>query len=408
MIRKLISQLTDHLTKKPFTILTGARQLGKTTLLQQLHVNLIKAGEFSYYLTFEEHTILNKINEHPENIFQFARRPEETGGKRLFLLIDEVQYARDPSNFLKLLYDKYAPSLKIVATGSSAFYIDQHFKDSLAGRKQIFLLRPLDFEEFLLFKKETALQKELEIIKKRKEYISAYKEKLDALLAEYIIFGGYPAVVLAQEREEKITLLKELRSSFLKKDILESEVENEEKFYQLMSILASQIGGQVNIHELSTTLRMAEKTVDRYLFIMQKCFHIHLIKPFHKNIRKEITKMPKIYFNDTGLRNAILNRFELLSSRDDKGSLLENITYAFLLTKYEEEQVLFWRTADGNEVDFVIKENDLKGYALEVKWDDKQYNLSKYNKFISNYPEFPLTPASFEFGNSENWILKRS
>ncbi len=408
MIRTLISQLTEHLTKKPFTILTGARQLGKTTLLQQLHENLIRAGEFSYYLTFEDHTILNKINEHPENIFQFTRRPEETEGKRLFLLIDEVQYATDPSNFLKLLYDKYAPSLKIIATGSSAFYIDQNFKDSLAGRKQIFLLRPLDFEEFLLFKNETVLQKEMGIIKKRNEYISSHKEKLDALLAEYITFGGYPAVVLAKDKEEKINLLKELRSSFLKKDILESEVENEEKFYQLMSILATQLGGQVNVHELSTTLRMAEKTVDRYLFIMQKCFHIHLIKPFHKNIRKEITKMPKIYFNDTGLRNAILNRFELLSTRDDKGSLLENITYAFLLNKYEEEQVLFWRTADGNEVDFVIKENDLKGYALEIKWNDRQYNLSKYNKFILNYPEFPLSPVSFEFENPENWILKKS
>ncbi len=297
---KLLNKLTDHLAKKPFTIFTGARQFGKTTLLQQLHSDLLEAGAFAYYLSFEDGMVLQEINEHPEKIFQFTRRPEATEGKRIYILIDEVQYATNPSNFLKLLYDKYASNLKIIATSSYAFYIDQKFKDSLAGRKYFFLLPLLDFEEFLTFEKEAVIVKEMDLIKRREEYVSPYKEKIEALLAEYIVFGGYPAVVLAEGFDEKIILLKELRASFFKKYIYESNVENDHKFYQLMSLLASQTGGEVNINELATTLRIKGKIVERYLFIMHKCFHIHLVKPFYKNLRKEITKMNKVYFNDTG------------------------------------------------------------------------------------------------------------
>lgn len=134
IISKLFNQLYNHLAAKEYTIIIGARQTGKSMLLLQLYQKLISENRKAYQLTLEDPRILKAINEHPENLFNFIPQPED---KRIYVLIDEVQYAENPTNFLKLLYDKYLNKLKIIATGSSAFYIDRKFKDSLAGRKQI-------------------------------------------------------------------------------------------------------------------------------------------------------------------------------------------------------------------------------------------------------------------------------
>jgi len=136
------------------------------------------------------------------------------------------------------------------------------------------------------------------LIKSDEEYISKKYKDFELLLEEYMTYGAYPAVVLEENIEYKIMLLKEIKNSFLKKDILESAIEHEEKFYRLLTLLAAQIGNTLNVNELKNTLQLNEKTLSRYLFVLQKCFHIQLIKPFYQNLRKELTKMPKVYFND--------------------------------------------------------------------------------------------------------------
>lgn len=403
MQRKSLSKVIDHLERKEFTILIGPRQVGKTTLLKQVNEYNKKKNQISTLITFENPEILTQINIHPENIFRFVPKPTDTN--TVFLLIDEIQYAENPSNFLKYLYDTYAPNLKIVATGSSAFYIDQKFTDSLAGRKIVFQIYSLDFEEYLLFKGREDLITELKLIQKQEQYLSANYKDLDFQLLEYMQFGSYPAVVLETNPEYKLSLLKELRNSFLKKDILESDIEHEDKFYMLTTILASQIGNTINQHELASTLKLNEKTLNRYLFILQKCFHINLVKPFFQNIRKELTKMPKIYFNDLGLRNVMLNQFDMTVSRLDKGALFENLIHNILRDK-NIESVKYWRTADGNEVDFVIETSFNQGYAIEAKWNAENYKASTYKKFTENYPNLPLKLMSMEFSNPQNCILK--
>ncbi|WP_127126030.1 ATP-binding protein [Pseudoflavitalea rhizosphaerae] len=394
--------LKDHLSKPQHTILVGPRQVGKTTLVKQLSEILTKQKEINYFISFEDLTILRTIDEHPENIFNYTLLPSEIPeGKKLYIIIDEVQYANNPSNFLKLLYDKYHDSIKIIATGSSGFYIDKSFKDSLAGRKKVFEIYPLSFDEYLHFKQEDDLITELQQIRKRKTYTGLQKIKIDILFDEYIVYGGYPAVVLASNIDEKQEILKELVNSYMKKDALEAGVKEEYKFFQLARILAEQSGNQVNHHEIGNTLQMSGHTVDNYVYLLQKSFIIQLLRPMFGNLRKEITKMPKVYYNDTGLRNALLNNFNNLNQRLDKGPLLENYVYTRLRDLYTPESLRYWRTSDGSEVDFVIEQSLHKGLAYEVKYNDALYKASKYYKFMEAYPGFPLSVISKEAGKEE-------
>jgi hypothetical protein len=386
-IRKKYTELFNHIPKKEFTILIGARQIGKSTLLKQIADELISSGEIVYSINLERKNVLQELDQDPENLFKFCPLAE---GKRIIVMIDEVQYLKDASGFLKLLYDEYADRLKIVATGSSAFYIDKDFKDSLAGRKRIFQMPTLDFDEFLDFKGKPELLNDLVALQKSEKQKSVYENMFWALLDEYLNYGGYPAVVLENDFAARKELLKEIRDSYIKRDILESGVNDEEKLYRLLMVLASQSGNLLNVNELSNTLRINNSTIENYLYILQKCFHISLVRPFYNNLRKELVKMPKVYLNDLGLRNILINYFAPIEQRADKGVLLENFVFRKLLEKNEPDQLKFWRTADGNEVDFVVETSFQKGYAVEVKFQGNESKLSKYKVFTNAYPEFPL------------------
>jgi len=394
--RHLYDQLEKHLTHKNYTIITGARQVGKTSLLRQLYNSLQENNEEVMFLNLEDKELLSSLNHNAKSVFRRIRTIplkiiEGKTKKRIYLLIDEIQYLEDPTNFLKLLYDEYEYNMKIVATGSSAFYIDEKFRDSLAGRKRVFHLYPLSFNEFLIFKRKKKINKEIGYIVSEPSYISEYHIDIYALLQEYLTYGGYPAVVLENNEEEKRILLNELKNSYLRKDIIEAGVNKEAKFLMLIQILADQIGNLVNKNELGNTIGLDNKTVERYTYILEKCFHIDMVKPFYKNLRKELTKMSKVYFNDIGLRNAILGRFDRPFFRMDKGEVLENFIYNQLRIKHDQHDVKYWRTSSGNEVDFIIEESYNQGYALEVKWECDNFKLSKYKKFIQTYPNYPLT-----------------
>jgi uncharacterized protein len=386
--RKKYPIIKDHIPIKEFTILIGARQTGKSTLLKTLAEDLKKTNNSVVFLNLERKEILLDLNQSPENIFKYCPLVE---GEKIIVLIDEVQYLEDPTNFLKLLYDEYADRLKIIATGSSAFYIDRHFKDSLAGRKKIFELQTLDFEEFLDFKNQTELVVELQNLQKNGAEKSIYESQFYAQLDEYMNYGGYPAVVLETNIQNKIERLKEIRDSFVKRDILEAGITDDDKFYRLMIVLASQIGNLFNVNELSKTLKITNITVEKYMYVLQKCFHIELMKPFYQNIRKELVKMPKVYFEDLGLRNVLINYFAPIEQRADKGALLENYVYRKLTETNAKSEMKFWRTSDGAEVDFVLENSFEKGQSIEVKYNESDAKISKYKKFTEAYPNYPLT-----------------
>lgn len=257
--------------------------------------------------------------------------------------------------------------------------MDDKFSDSLAGRKRIFQLQTLSFEEWLLFKDFKDISRELELIRQRENYISSiYREILD-MFNKYLVFGGYPEVVLENNRDEKINLLKEIRDSFLKRDIDESGISDPDKFYNLLVLLAGQTGNLINRNELANTIGVDNKTIDKYLYVLQNCFYIDLVKPFYSNLRKELTKMPKVLFKDPGLRNIALNRF-----------------FDFR----------YWRTTDKKEVDFIVTTSFREGHAYQVKMNCRIGKTTSEKKFIEFYPNFPLEIISYDIDPGCKWILK--
>ncbi|MFN8255382.1 MAG: ATP-binding protein [Bacteroidales bacterium] len=402
--RKLYHKIVSQINDKEFVIIAGARQTGKTTILKQL-AGYFEDQQIKYSdLTLEDFSILTKLNEHPENIFSFVPKPQKN--EKLFVLIDEIQYLKDPTNFLKLLYDKYSPDLKIIATGSSAFYIDLKFKDSLAGRKQLYELGTLDFEEFLLFKTgDNKLELELNEIRTNSGYISARRREIQGYFTEYLTFGSYPSVVLASTAEKKTTILRELLNSYVKRDISEANIQYPDKFFYLMQILAEQTGNLLNVNELSQTLGLSVTSINAYILILQKCFHIRLLKPFYRNLRKELTKMPKIYFSDSGLRNILLNQFFQVDQRFDKGALLENYLFLRLTRLYSADNLRYWRTTNQKEIDFIVLHGLDNGFAIECKFQAVNFDIEQYKQFLEAYPKFPLHCRSYYSEKNEEWVL---
>ncbi len=389
--RTLWPALKEDLDKPHITLIVGARQTGKTTLLQQCKSYLTDTKITVYFFSLEDPFILKELDHHPEGLFKFI--PKD---KPATVLIDEIQYLKDPTNFLKYIFDLYKTTVKLVVTGSSAFYIDKVFKDSLAGRKRIFYCYTYNFTEFLESKSRHDL---IEVIRQNTGHLPQsksqipYSARLDLapLLLEYVSFGGYPAVVHAESDSEKKEHLKELYFSFLKKDFLESRVRYEEKAYALISILAEQAGGLVNTLELANTLSVSHDTVKHYLYVLEKSFIITRVSPFFGNLRKELTKMPKYYFNDLGFRHCVVKNFDLLENRLDKGVILENLFFKLCLSK-KCESIKFWRTQSKHEVDFIL--NDAVAY--EIKFNEHQFSKAKYREFNTEYPHIPLQPMVYQ------------
>lgn len=395
--RKLFIDLSNHLPKKEFTILTGARQTGKSTLLRDLEKECKNANIPTVFINLENKELLNNLDANPLNVLSYLGETAQ----RTVIFIDEIQYLSDPSNFLKLLFDDCQERIKIVASGSSAFYLDDKFKDSLAGRKRIFQLLTCDFEDFLLLQGKDELWDEVLNIKKNPSYKSLRIDQLKVEWERYMVYGGYPRVVTEPDLGEKKEILREIRDSFVKRDILESGVKNELVFYQLLKILAGQAGQLINVNELGNTLRVRPETIQSYLHILQICFHAALVKPFFANVRKELVKMPKAYLLDTGLRNSLINNFQEVSSRPDRGDLWEQAFFRLLADRYPIDELRFWRTADGKEVDFVLPEAE-NPIAYEVKFDKKLIKEAKYQLFRTSYEsiEFQfqyLSPWSEDF-----------
>lgn len=385
MRRNLFGPLAAHLEKKEFTILTGARQTGKSTLLKQLEAHCRDLKKETVFLNLENKDIQTVLDENPLNLLTYL--PNAEG--RVIVFLDEIQYLKDPSNLLKLLYGEHADRVKIVATGSSAFYIDDHFRDSLAGRKRVFQLLTCSFDEYLRLNGKDDLLNEYQRILSNKQAKSTQLGYLRQEAQSYFLYGGYPAVITESDREEKVEKLKEIRDSFVKRDILESGVQNETAFFHLFRLLAAKSSSQVNVHEFSLTLRITNETVNTYLHILRKCFHLTLVKPFFRNLRKELTKMPKGFLLDFGLRNSLLNNFQPITERVDKGEAWETIFFRALVDKYGWDAIYYWRTADGNEVDFILPEIETP-FAVEAKYDEAAIKSSKYKKFKETYPEIPL------------------
>jgi len=326
-----------------------------------LQEQLESTGEQIYYIDLEDSRFVSTLNKGVEEFIAYLaeqgfdlsafRKP----GKKLYVLIDEIQYLAAPSSFLKLLADHHR-YLKIIVSGSSSFEMKSKFKDSLVGRTVNFEIYPLSFREFLLFRNIPFVQAD--------KYTGKTTAELKTLFAEFAIYGGYPEIVLTPEVGMKERYLQQIIDTYIRKDIRDlAEIKDVNKFYRLLEILASQSGNLLNVSELCVTCSLSRETVERYLFLLEQTYILRLVRPYSRNLRSELTKTPKIFFYDTGLMQMLwLKQFQ----KEILGSVFETSIFAELIKGHGVDNVYYWRTQDKKEVDFVLRSGE-KIIPIETK-----------------------------------------
>lgn len=387
--RKLFSQIVKFLDDKVIIAIHGARQVGKTSLLQFLMEQKIKkiAPEQNIlYLDLEDFVLLDICNKGADEAVRYLKSRGADFSRKVFFLIDEIQYLDNPTSFLKLFHDRYAPGVKLIVSGSSSFDIKRKFKETLVGRIIDFELFTLDFEEFLDFKD------------KRYDLTSDVRpaaRELRSLYEEYVLFGGYPAIVLESAVEKKEILLKQIINTYVKKDIRDmAAIRNVAKFNDLLHLLAAQSGSLLNTAELSNSLGLSKQTIDEYLFILESTYVLRRVRPFHRNVRSELTKMPKVFFEDTGMLNILANK---TFSRVMSGSLLENSVYGLFRRALPIEQIYFWRLVKGREVDFILEFPRQNAYVpVEVKTSYHAKQMKALQAFAGVYKSPEIFLCSFD------------
>lgn len=369
--RSLLATIIRFLDGPEVVVLTGMRQVGKTSIVR-LALNSLPTGTQSFYLDLEDMNLLEICNKGADALVGYLKLLGADFSLKAVVAIDEIQYLANPSNLLKLLHDHH-PQIKLLVSGSSSLEIRSKFSDSLAGRKALFELDTLSFKEFLLFRDQKAMQVKENagtlsdiITNGINEYATLASSILGPHLSDYLTWGGFPGVTLHAEAERKLSLLRDIHTSYVRKDIKDiAKIEDIMGYNRLLQLLAGQCGNLVNINELSATVGLSINTVKKYLFLMEQTYAMTLLRPWHSNQRKELTKMPKAYFNDIGLRNIV--RGAITASYLPDGAQIENFVFCELKKRYiPNENLFFWRTAGGAEVDFVIIQ-DGKPLPLEVK-----------------------------------------
>jgi len=374
--RTVIDEINKYLHTDDVVVVHGARQVGKTCLLYYLEDQLKKQGEITHFIDLEDSRYVRILDSGVEEFINHLKEEGVLSNKKkrkVFVLIDEIQYLSNPSSFLKLIADHHK-NLKLIVSGSSSFAVKTKFKDSLVGRTVNFEIFNLSFKEFLLFKNYPFVEGKVYTQKKIEELKSKFKE--------YILYGGYPKIVLTPEVDKKEKYLQQIIDTYVKKDIRDlANVKDIDKFNKLIETLASQSGQILNIAELSNTTMIAKQTIEKYLFILENTYIIKLVKPFSKNIRSELFKLPKIYFYDTGLMQMLWLKG---LQKEIIGSVFETGVFAELVKKYTQNTVFYWRTKDKREIDFILKiKNSI--LPIEVKINFEQFNPSAIKYFNRHY-----------------------
>ncbi|MBS3763383.1 MAG: ATP-binding protein [Planctomycetes bacterium] len=354
--RDIENNVRASLFKGRAIIIYGARQVGKTTLLHMLRDNL---SEKSLFLNCDEPDIPPLLTDATSTELR-----ELTGGYKI-VFIDEAQRVKNIGITLKLFTDEI-PEIQVIASGSSSLELSNEIVEPLTGRKYQFQLYPFSLSE----------------LSRRSN-----KMELKRLLEHRIIYGMYPEVTQTPGVAEN--LLKEISSSYLYKDLLQyQDIRKPQLLQKLLTSLALQVGNEVSYNELANSLGVNRKTISKYMDLLEKCFVIFRLGPFSRNLRNELTKMRKVYFWDTGIRNALIRNFNPLDLRQDTGLLWENFLLSerikHLRNSGMDPASYFWRTHRQQEIDYIEEvSGQLKAY--EIKWNtDKKVHFPK--PFREAYP----------------------
>jgi len=352
--RKIFPILIEALTKKQIIAITGLRRVGKTTTVKFLFNEIKSSNKFYFDLERLEYRKLFS-GDHYENIVNALRLEGADFSKKLFLALDEIQLVPNITSVIKYIYDTY--DVKFIVTGSSSFYMKEQFSESLAGRKQLFELWPLSFDEFLEFKNAGVNLPEFSFQNSNEYFI----DKLSLLYDEYNQFGGFPEVALISKPEDKKSLLQDILESYVNFDIrFLSDFTKSDEIHSVIKMLASRVGSKVDYSKLSSLIGINRHKVKEYILFLENTYFIKLLKPFVTNPDREITLQKKLYFTDSGLLN--------LLGQISSGSLFENTIANQLFTK---STLQYYAKKNGKEIDFILNENR----AFEVKETPTPHDL---------------------------------
>jgi len=370
--RELEKQLVQHFFRGKIIMLSGARQVGKTTLIEML---LQKRKEKILYLNADETDVRELLTDTTSTSLK------SIVGNHKIVFIDEAQRVKNIGITLKLFADQIK-DVQVIVTGSSSFDLASEINEPLTGRKYEFMLFPLSFSEMV-------------------EHHGQLEEK--RLLEHRLIYGYYPEIVTKPGEEKE--LLKLLANSYLYRDLLTLEqIKKPVLLEKILRALALQLGSEVSYNEVAQLVNADQETVEKYIDLLEKSFVLFRLPAFSHNVRNEIKKGKKIYFYDNGIRNAIIGNFNLLINRNDTGALWENflISERMKYLYYHNINVkrYFWRTVQQQEIDY-IEEQERKLSAYEFKWNKKA--RAKFPKtFIRAYPDSETHLVTQ--GNFENFL----
>ncbi|MBI5135460.1 ATP-binding protein [Candidatus Uhrbacteria bacterium] len=366
-----IIDIKNELTANKVLIIYGPRQIGKSTLLE----HFLSEYQGKYRRDSGGNVLIQQLLSSKD----FSKILPYAQGYDLIAL-DEAQDIPHIGEALKILFDE-AKGVAIIATGSSSFNLSQQVGEPLTGRKKTVTLYPLSQQElFALYN----------------------RHELGGQLEQFLIFGGYPDVVLAKTRDEKIAVLRDLVQSYVFKDVLAlGRVRGSGQLIDLVKLLAFQVGNEVSVGKLAHEVGANATTTRRYLDLLEQAFVIRKIGGYGVNLHKEVTSKAKYYFIDNGIRNGIIGQWNDLSNRNDIGALFENfiVMERIKKTAYAKEIVshYFWRTYDGQEVDMVEERpNELS--AIEIKWSARA-RVRAPKAWQARYPK-----ADYRVVTKENYL----
>ena len=386
--RKIFEKLKEQANDKKISLLLGARQVGKTTLLKELYLQFSRTNKclfldldiisnYEKASTFENLINTLRLNGYKEDQKEF-----------FYLFLDEFQRYVNIVKIMKNVYDNLN-NVKIYASGSSSLIIKNQVQESLAGRKKINEIFPLDFEEFLWFKQNEKLIKKFSNIKSLKgDSLNSSLKEFNELLKEFLVFGGYPEVVLKSLGNEKSEVLASIFDLYVKKDLVEYlKIEKILDMKKLIEFLAVNNGQKIKYEDTSKLTSLSFKELKRHIEILKETYLIEELRPFYTNKNKELVKIPKIYFIDNGVRNYFINNFNGLSLRNDSGFLFEGFVISELLKK-GVKNLKFWQDKNENEVDVIVQERS-QIFPIEIKFKQnlKSEDFRGIEAFLKNYPK---------------------
>ena len=360
--RRILQALEAHLLAPEMTLLIGPRQVGKTTLIQMLLRGVEAKGHRTVFFNLDIEEDMHWFDSQRRFLDRLEFLVGKTG-KLVYVAIDEIQRKNDAGRFMKGLYDMGLP-YKFILSGSGSLELKEQIAESMMGRKREFFIAPVSFAEFVDYRTEYAFTDRLG------QYGQMEPERLSGHLSEYLNYGGYPRVIVAQGREEKRQVMREIYTSYVDRDISALlRLARPDAFRQMLAMLASQSGQLLNLTTLSSQLGISTPTLKNYLHYAEKTYSIVLAQPFFRNSQKEIIKAPTPYFIDLGLRNLVLNKWGTLSDASDFGFVFQNMVHHILCLRYPNTPIRFWRTVDKAEVDFVVEDDAHGGlFPVEVKY----------------------------------------